>query len=115
MMGRSLSGLRDQFEEIVTEIKLQSAHLYSEAASLDEHARETANNVEQVEKAVYEIAEGASSQAEETQRATDHVIQMGEMVEETNAEVEHLYTYANAMKTSGDEASRSLEELNTIN
>lgn len=115
MMGRSLSELRDQFEEIVTEIKLQSAHLYSEAASLDEHARETANNVEQVEKAVYEIAEGASSQAEETQRATDNVIRMGEMVEETNAEVEHLYTYANAMKTSGEEASRSLDELNNIN
>lgn len=115
MMGRSLSELRNQFEEIVTEIKVQSAHLYSEAASLNDHARETANNVDQVEKAVFEIAEGATSQAEETQRATENVIQMGEMVEETNAEVEHLYNYANAMKASGEEASRSLKELNSIN
>lgn len=115
MMGRSLSELRNHFEEIVTEIKVQSAHLYSEAASLNDHARETANNVDQVEKAVFEIAEGAASQAEETQRATENVIQMGEMVEETNAEVEHLYNYANAMKASGEEASRSLKELNGIN
>lgn len=115
MMGRSLSELRNQFEEIVTEIKVQSAHLYSEAASLNDHARETANNVDQVEKAVFEIAEGATSQAEETQRATENVIQMGEMVEETNAEVEHLYNYANAMKASGEEASRSLKELDSIN
>lgn len=115
LMGRSLNELRNQFEDVVTEIKVQSAHLYSAATSLDEHARETANNVDQVEKAVYEIAEGATSQAEETQRATENVIQMGNMVEETNLEVENLYSYANAMKSSGDEASRSLEELNTIN
>lgn len=115
LMGRSLNELRNQFEEVVMEIKVQSGNLYAAATSLDEHARETANNVEQVEKAVYEIAEGASSQAEETQKATENVIQMGNMVEETNYEVENLYSYANAMKTSGDEASRSLKELNSIN
>lgn len=115
LMGRSLNELRNQFEEVVMDIKLQSSNLYSAATSLDENAKETATNVEQVEKAVYEIAEGASSQAEETQRATEHVIQMGNMVEETNYEVENLYSYANAMKSSGDEASRSLKGLSNIN
>lgn len=114
LMGRAMSELRNQFEEVVTEIKLQSGHLYSAAANLEEHARETANNVEQVEKAVFEIAEGATSQAEETQRATENVINMGEMVEETNAEVENLYTYANEMKNSGDEAFKGLQELTDI-
>ena len=115
IMGRSLSELRSQFGNVVADIKAQSNSLYEAATELDEHARETANNLEQVEKAVYEIAEGASAQAEETQRATENVIQMGNMVEETNEEVEHLYSYANAMKSSGDEASRSLQELNNIN
>lgn len=115
LMGRSLNELRNQFEEVVTEIKMQSANLHSAAASLDEHAKETATNVEQVEKAVYEIAEGASAQAEETQKATENVMQMGHMVEETNYEVENLYSYANAMKASGDEAFRSLKELDGIN
>ncbi len=114
LMGRSLSELRNQFEEVVTYIKLQSGHLYEAATALDEHAKETANNLEQVEKAIYEIAEGAGSQAEETQNATENVIRMGNMVEETNVEVEHLYDYANAMKASGDEASRSLQELDVI-
>lgn len=114
LMGRALSELRNQFEEVVMEIKLQSGHLYTEAANLEDHARETTNNVEQVEKAVFEIAEGATSQAEETQRATENVIQMGEMVEETNAEVENLYTYANEMKNSGDEAFKGLQELTDI-
>lgn len=115
LMGRSLNELRSQFQDVVTDIKLQSENLYTAAASLDEHTKETANNVEQVEKAVYEIAEGATSQAEETQKATEDVIQMGNMVEETNSEVERLYSYANSMKASGDEASESLNELNVIN
>lgn len=115
LMGRSLNELRNQFEEVVTYIKLQSGHLYEVATELDEHAKETANNLEQVEKAVYEIAEGASSQAEETQNATENVIQMGKMVQATNNEVENLFGYANEMKASGDEASRSLKELDAIN
>ncbi|MBP3504895.1 MAG: methyl-accepting chemotaxis protein [Lachnospiraceae bacterium] len=115
LMGRSLNELRNQFEEVVTYIKLQSGHLYEAATELDEHAKETANNLEQVEKAVYEIAEGASSQAEETQNATENVIQMGKMVQATNNEVENLFGYANEMKASGDEASRSLKELDAIN
>lgn len=115
LMGRSLNELRNQFEEVVTYIKLQSGHLYEAATELDEHAKETANNLEQVEKAVYEIAEGAGSQAEETQNATENVIQMGKMVQATNNEVENLFGYANEMKASGDEASRSLKELDAIN
>ena len=115
LMGRSLNELRNQFEEVVTYIKLQSGHLYEAATELDEHAKETANNLEQVEKAVYEIADGASSQAEETQNATENVIQMGKMVQATNNEVENLFGYANEMKASGDEASRSLKELDAIN
>lgn len=114
LMGRAMSELRSQFEEVVMEIRVQSGHLYSAAANLEAHTRETASNVEQVEKAVFEIAEGASSQAEETQKATENVIQMGEMVEETNSEVENLYTYANDMKGSGDEAFKGLQELTDI-
>lgn len=115
LMGRSLNELRSQFENVIGEIKQQSNHLYTAATALDEHTRQTAANIGQVESAVYEIAEGASSQAEETQKATENVIQMGNMVEETNVEVSNLYTYADSMKAAGEEASRTLQGLNNIN
>lgn len=115
LLGRSIGGVRDQFYAIVTEIKTQSNNIHTTAAALDEHAKETLNNVEQVERAVYEIAEGASSQAEDTQKATENVIQMGNMVEETNQEVENLYLYASSMKQSGDDASKTLSDLEEIN
>lgn len=115
LLGRSIGGVREQFHAIVTEIKTQSNNIHTTAASLDEHTKETLNNIEQVERAVYEIAEGASSQAEDTQKATENVIRMGNMVEDTNQEVENLYLYANAMKQSGDDASKTLSDLEKIN
>lgn len=115
LLGRSIGGVREQFHAIVTEIKTQSNNIHTTAASLDEHTKETLNNIEQVERAVYEIAEGASSQAEDTQKATENVIRMGNMVEDTNQEVENLYLYANAMKKSGDDASKTLSDLEEIN
>lgn len=115
LLGRSIGGVREQFHAIVTEIKTQSNNIHTTAASLDEHTKETLNNIEQVERAVYEIAEGASSQAEDTQKATENVIRMGNMVEDTNQEVENLYLYANAMKQSGDDASKTLSDLEEIN
>ena len=115
VMGRSLNELRNQFEVVIGEIKQQSNHLYTAATALEEHTQQTATNIGQVESAVYEIAEGASSQAEETQKATENVIQMGDMVKETNAEVTNLYNYADSMRAAGDEASKTLQELNDIN
>lgn len=115
LLGRSIGGVREQFHAIVTDIKTQSSNIHTTAASLDEHTKETLNNIEQVERAVYEIAEGASSQAEDTQKATENVIRMGNMVEDTNQEVENLYLYANAMKQSGDDASKTLSDLEEIN
>ena len=115
LLGRSIGGVREQFHAIVTEIKTQSNNIHTTAASLDEHTKETLNNIEQVERAVYEIAEGASSQAEDTQKATENVIRIGNMVEDTNQEVENLYLYANAMKQSGDDASKTLSDLEEIN
>lgn len=115
LLGRSIGGVREQFHAIVTDIKAQSNNIHTTAASLDEHTKETLNNIEQVERAVYEIAEGASSQAEDTQKATENVIRMGNMVEDTNQEVENLYLYANAMKQSGDDASKTLSDLEEIN
>ena len=49
---------------------------------LDSDATETSTTMEQVEQAVNDIAEGATTQAGETQRAEEHVVEMGNMVQE---------------------------------
>lgn len=115
MMSRAVAELRAQLAEIVSSLRQQSAQLFSASESLHTNASETASTVEQVEKAVSEISEGASSQADETQKATENVILMGNMVEETSQEVENLISNADHMKKASDEATATLAALEKIN
>ena len=115
MMSRAVAELRAQLAEVVSSLRQQSTQLFSASESLHTNASETASTVEQVEKAVSEISEGASSQADETQKATENVILMGNMVEETSQEVENLISNADHMKKASDEATATLAALEKIN
>lgn len=115
MMSRAVAELRAQLAEIVSSLRQQSTQLFSASESLHTNASETASTVEQVEKAVSEISEGASSQADETQKATENVILMGNMVEETSREVANLISNADHMKKASDEATATLAALEKIN
>lgn len=114
-IARAIAELRQQVVQIVSQIKEQSAKLYSASNELDSNAALTASTVGSVESAVNEIASGATSQASETQKATDNIIDMGNMIEHTNSEVENLNSTAMLMKHSSDEASTTLQELDAIN
>lgn len=114
-ISRSIAKLKAQQAEIIRTMKEQSDALSQSSAYLSDKTAETTNTVAQVEKAVEEVAEGASSQAEETQTATDNVILMGDMVSDTAREVENMYSNAQNIHTLGQEAFDTLHELNEIN
>lgn len=115
MMGRSIENLRSEFTAVVARIKNQSEELYDASQTLNVNASETASSVEQVEKAISEIAQGANAQAQETQTATENVIFMGNMVEETNEEVEKLRETMRDMRSAGESAMDILKELSAVN
>lgn len=114
-MSRAISVLRDKLKTVLHDLQEQSQRLFEASDALNNSAAETANTIEQVEKAVTEISEGATSQADETQKATENVILMGNMVEETSIEVRELIGNATEMKNSGDEATAILSQLEEIN
>lgn len=115
MIGRSVDYLRLELGKVIKKIGRHSSELYEASDSLKTSASETLISVEQVEKAVSEIAQGATSQAQETQTATENVIVMGNMIEETNEEVEKLRANARQMRDAGNTAMEILEELNEFN
>lgn len=115
MIGRSIDHLRLELSEVIKKIGGHSNDLYEASDSLNISANETLTSVEQVEKAVSEIAQGATSQAQETQTATENVIVMGNMIEETNEEVEKLRANARTMRDAGNTAMEILKELNEFN
>ena len=114
-IARAIAELRVQLVAIVSQIKEQSTNLYKSADRLDNNALLTVSTVKNVESAIGEIASGANNQASETQKATENIIDMGNMIEHTNDQVENLNRTAAAMKSSSDEATDTLQQLGEIN
>lgn len=114
-MSRAISGLREELVKVYAQIKKQSRSLYEAAETLSGETMETSEAVGQVDRAVGEIADGATSQAEETQKATENVILIGSMVEETGEQVSSLNSNADAMQRASVEALETLKELDQTN
>lgn len=115
MMARAMSSLRRNLVDVVNGIKEHSDNLIASAATLHTGAVDTNTTMDQVEAAVDDIAQGATSQADETQKATENVIVMGNMVQETSAKVDELIASSVKVKEANENAMDILAELRRIN
>lgn len=115
VMEQAVGVLKEELVDMVGKINAQSDQLNEAALTMNRSSQETLTAVEQVEKAIVEIADGATSQAQETQTATENVILMGNMIEETNDEVEKLRENAQTMLEAGNSAFEILKQLSQVN
>lgn len=115
VMNRAILSLQQELAHMTANVNEQCDKLYAAAGSMMQSVDETLNTVGQVEKAVGEIAEGATSQAAETQTATEQIIVMGNMIEETGSEVEELRANARKMRSAGEQATEIIGALSEVN
>lgn len=115
VMNHAISVLQQELAMVAANINQQCEKLNTSAGHMAQSVEETLNTVEQVEKAVNEIADGATSQAQETQTATEQIIVMGNLIEQTDAEVESLRDNARKMRDAGEQAMEILEALGQVN
>ena len=114
-MSRAVTKLTERLAEVTGNLQQQSISLMAAAEALDRNAGETIRTVGQVEQAVGDIATGATSQANETQTATENVVAMGEMINKTSNEVEELNGKSKQIVASSEDAAVILGELGEIN
>lgn len=114
-MIHALKNLKEELVVMVGSIVKDSKSLYDSVMHIKTDADSAQNHLQQVECAIGEIADGATTQAADTQNATSHVIAMGERISETNENVEHLTENANKMEKNGLIAKDTLKELESIN
>ena len=112
---RTVKKVREELKVIVSEIKDVSGNLLEDSKALSEDTNKTSDYVEQMEKAIGEIAIGATNQAQETQDATENIIVMGNMIEETVVDLGNLSESARSMKERGEAAIKALRELQATN
>lgn len=114
-ISRAVQKLKQELTSVITEIMGNSKELHESSELLHEKTNTSMEHINQIERAVDEIAQGAGSQAQETQSATEHVIAMGNMIEDTSKEITTLNENAKQIKTLGQDAVTTIEELQKIN
>lgn len=114
-ISRSIADLQERLRNIVSSIDATCEKVRVSAISMDDNAELSSSHISQIDTAVNEIAQGASTQAEETQHTTENVIVMGDMIEKDDTEISHLNVNAAEMNQNGQNAIDTLKELEEIN
>lgn len=103
--------LRGKLTDVVMDLKNQSRVLFEQSDSLSESASGTMDNMKDTERAVDEMANGATMLAEETQNASTGVVEIGNMIDEVNDNTEELSKDADSMRVLGEDAKNILSDL----
>mgnify|MGYP002511142485 FL=1 len=112
---RAIKKLEENLSDIIKNVISGSKELLEASDNLRNRTSITSEHVEQMEKAVNEIAIGAGSQAEETQSATENIILMGNMIEEAAGELDNLNHKARNLKAGGEAVMDVIRELQESN
>ena len=113
-MNQAIEKLRDNLSDIVNEIKSDSSSMHEFSVDLSANMKEASETIGQVEIAVGEVAEGATAQASDTLAATQDIVDMGHIIEDTGREVVSLNENADFMYRSGTDADKVLGALEEI-
>lgn len=110
----STKKLGDNLREMIGSISKNADVLQDASGKLYSSSTKTINYMEQVEAAIGGIADGATSQAQETMKATDNVSRMGEIVEETSVVVSDLEQKAHIMGDTSNKATQIIADLKNV-
>lgn len=114
-IANSTKVLTDNMRDIIGAILASAGVLQNTSDELNSSSAKTIDYMSQVERAIDEIAKGATSQAEETLNASSDVISMGEIVDVTRQDAEALEKRANVMNKTSNDAIAILEALKDVN
>ena len=114
-ISRAVEKLKENLTNIISSLKHDSDTLLNASEILSVKTSDTSEHMSHMGKAVEEIAVGAGNQAQETQGATENVIMMGNMIEDTVDQLGHLSRSAQSMKERGEAALGALRDLQATN
>ena len=114
-IARAIHKLIENLKNIVHNIHSGSDGLNRFNANFQERFAAVNSSINNVNIAVEEIANGAGTQAGETQNVTEQMVKMGHSVTETVENVEKLMQNTDEMRQQNVEVNASLQDLIKIN
>ncbi len=111
VMTRALQALIDKLKNVITDIKGLSDVLSESSNDLKDFASSTNNAADEISRAVEDMSQGSISQAEDVERATVQVSEMGGSIEQIVDEISTLYSNSEKMGKAKDDSEKIISEL----
>lgn len=111
LMARSLQQLVDQLRGVLGKLHHSSDVLTGSSEDLKDFASSTSSATEEISRAVDDMSKGSVSQAEDVEKATLQIGEMGNAIQDIVEKVSTLHEYSQKMETSKNEAGRIVEDL----
>lgn len=114
-IAKATQNLTDTVSEAVKLIKEKNVKLLDTSGILRTGVSTTNSSVDDVEKAMNEIAGSATQQAADTQQTAESILHIGENIERTMAETEELSRYADNIKETAEAMRNTIRALSEVN
>ncbi len=101
----------NELQAIVSNIKASATTIGESSEELSDMANQISQTAEDVSNAVQDIASGATQQADEIQKASENVTQIGDAVSNVQGSTGSLEALATRMKDASEASSQSLSAL----
>ncbi|SDB06906.1 methyl-accepting chemotaxis protein [Eubacterium oxidoreducens] len=113
-VSKATIALTGAVNQAASALQARGKQLFNTAEQLSNISNQSLMSVEQVEEAVREIAEGATSQAGETERANDNVNEIGSQINDAADVTNNIMTTSESMKESSLHVTEVIEQLISI-
>lgn len=115
IMANALERTLSELRNIISHIQASADVLMREGTDLGDMASQTSRTTDEISLAVEEVSKGAITQAEEVERATNLVSDMGMKIEQIVHSIDDLYQVAASMQKAGNEAQNNMNLLKVSN
>lgn len=114
-MGQAVQRLLEILQDIIGNIKNDTATLKKQGDDLESMAAQTSSTADEIGGAVEGVSKGAVSMAEDIENATGQVSRMGDTIGRIVASVAELNELSNRMHAADEESAAIINELNRSN
>ena len=114
-MAHDIANLSRNLGQIISNVSIKATQLDGLAQSVHSNTEQADHSMEQIQIAVNEIATGSQTQALETQQVNEHVVRIGTMIEDMNAQTIALKSSTTHMESANHEEEQIMHELVQIN
>lgn len=114
-MGHAVQRLLEELQNIIGDIKKNTAALKRQGDDLESMASQTSATADEISSAVEDVSKGAVSMAEDIENATGQVARMGAIIEKIVSSVAELNDLSDQMHVADVESAAIINELSESN